>query len=128
MSFRSPCRVGENHNLNTSLFGVHLRFLSRMPDFSVLEGCRSSKIASGRFSASKDSSEPKFPPNFFSRPSHHRSKIFPKVILVSFWKTSDMLCFLTCPVFLLVKHNFYTFTQGWNDLLNVNCPSGRFFW
>ena len=29
--------------------------------------------------------------------------------------------------FLLVKHNFSTFAQGWNDLRNVNFLSGRFF-
>ena len=56
-------------------------------------GFRWSKIAPGRFLASQVSSEPKFSSNFFSRPSNHRSKIFPKLPLVSFLKTSDMLCF-----------------------------------
>ena len=76
------------------IFGVLLRFLSRIHDFSFLEGSRWSKIAPGRFLASQVSSEPKFSSNCFSRPSNRRSNVFQKGKLVDFSKTSDMLRFL----------------------------------
>ena len=98
----------------------------------------------GRFSDSKDSPEPKFPPNFFSRPSHHRSNFFSKVPFGSFLKTYDMFRFfdmsrvsfgkthflyicsrvecsskleLSQWKILLVNQIFHAFPQGWNTFL-----------
>ena len=66
-------------DLNWTLLSLEFKYVFFRSSIHLnLEGFRWSKIAPGRFLASQVSSEPKFSPNFFPRPSNRGVNFFQK--------------------------------------------------